>query len=351
MRRFMYSRKRSETDLRGERIDKILLVRANFRLGNSILALPAIQLFRNNYPNARIDFVGSPVSQALCANLPIDRHYQVTRRFPGSSWFYPALLIELRRQNYDLAVELSCSQSALGGFVVGLSGARCKVGREGHWDFWYDMKIAKPAEPNKYRLLPDFVAAIGLRADEVLPRIVLSPEEIAAAADAVRVMGFGGRAPIVGVFVGARKRYGKRWPENNFVRLIQSLTAHGARVIAFVGPEERQLIAYFENNLRPHTPVIYEPSLRKFAALVSRCDLFVTCDSGPMHLACALGIRTVALFLKSDVRQWGPPSASARILHGAENLSLEKVEAACLAELSLLGASRRPEPSPSLSHN
>jgi heptosyltransferase-3 len=215
------------------------------------------------------------------------------------------------------------------------------VGREGKWDFWYDVKIPKPAEPNKYRLLPAFVAAMGLEADEVLPKVILSPEEIAAATGVLRAMGIDERASIVGVFVGARKRYGKRWPESNFVRLIQSLTARRARVIAFVGPEEQGLMAYFEGNLPPDTPVIYEPSLRKFAAMVSRCDLFVTCDSGPMHLACALGVRTVALFLKSDFRRWGPPSANARILHDPEGVSLEKVEASCLAELSLLSASRQ----------
>ena len=186
MRRFATPNNHRKINFRLERFDKILLVRPNFRLGNSILAIPSVHLFRKNYPTARIDFVGSPVSKALFANLPIDKHYQVARGFPESSWAYSALLKKLRRENYDLAVEVSCSQSALGAFVVGLSGARFKVGKEGKWDFWYDVKISKPAELNKYRLLPAFVAAMGLETEEVFPRIILSSAEIEAGSEILR---------------------------------------------------------------------------------------------------------------------------------------------------------------------
>jgi heptosyltransferase-3 len=334
MRYFALPNVQRNIDLRCEKIDKILLARPNFRLGNSILALPSIHLFRKNYPNAKIDFVGSPVSQALIANLPVDKHYQVGRGFPESSWAYPALLMNLRHEHYDLAVEVSCSQSALGAFLVGLSGARLKVGREGKWDFWYDAKISKPTELNKYRLLPAFVAAMGLETEEVFPKIILSAAEVAAGSEIIRSAGLRDRAPIVGVFVGGRKRHGKRWPANNFMGLIQKLKARGIQVVAFLGPEERKLTAYFNQNLTAHTPVIFEPSLRKFAAVVSRCELFLACDSGPMHLACALGVRTIAIFRNKDFYRWAPPSHKARIVHDPKGDSVEAVEAACLAELS-----------------
>jgi heptosyltransferase-3 len=336
MRYFALPNDQRKIDFRSERIDKILLVRPNFRLGNSILALSSIHLFRKNYPKAKIDFVGSPVSKALIANLPIDRHYQVARRFPESAWAYPALLVTLRREKYDLAVEVSCSQSALGAFVVGLSGARLKVGRLGKWDFWYDAKIPKPAEPNKYRLLPAFVALMGLETEEVFPKIVLSSAEVAAGSEIIRSAGINDRAPILGVFVGGRKRRGKRWPANNFTRLIRKLTAQGVRVVVFLGPEESKLMAYFYHNLSATAPVIFEPSVRKFAAMVSRCKLFLTCDSGPMHLACALSVRTIAIFQNGDFNRWGPPSHSARIVHDPKGVSVETVEAACLSEWSEL---------------
>jgi heptosyltransferase-3 len=340
MRRCATPNNHRKIDFRLEKLERILLVRPNFRLGNSILAIPSIHLFRKNYPTAKIDFVGSPVSKTLFENLPIDKHYQIARRFPESSWAYPALVKKLRRENYDLAVEVSCSQSALGAFVVGLSGARFKAGKEGKWDFGYDVKVPKPAELNKYRLLPAFVAAMGLETEEIFPKIILSSVEIEAGSEILRVAGLSDEQPILGVFVGGRERHGKTWPANNFTQLIKNLTARGVRVVLFLGPEEQKRMTYFTENLKPHAPVLFEPALRKFAAMVSQCKLFLTCDSGPMHLACALGVRTVAIFQNNNFNRWGPPAHSAKIVHDAKGISVETVEAACLAEFSALGASR-----------
>src|SRR5215470_11921776 len=94
-------------DLSRESIERILLVRGNFRMGDSLLASPAILVFRKHFPGAVIDFVGSPMSRALFQNLPIDRHYEITRRFPDASWSYFALLRRLRAARYDLAVDVS----------------------------------------------------------------------------------------------------------------------------------------------------------------------------------------------------------------------------------------------------
>ena len=340
MRRFAIAADGRKIDLRHEAIEKILLVRPNFRMGNSILAIPSIQLFRRNYPTAQIDFVGSPVSKALFANLPIDHHYEVARRFPKSSWAYPVLLRKLRRENYDLAVEVSCSQSALGAFVVGLSGARLKVGREGKWDFWYDVKISKPAQSNKYRMLPAFLAAMGLETEDVFPKIILSAAEIEAARKTFRSVDFNEGTPMLGIFVGGRERHGKRWPANRFNRLVQNLTAQGVRVVVFLGPDERELMTYFVQSLRTHAPVILEPSLRKFAAMVSQCQLFLTCDSGPMHLACALGVRMIAIFQNKDFDRWGPPPGKARIMYDPQGTSVAAVEAECLAAWSELTVSQ-----------
>ena len=72
--------KEKRLDLHSEPVEKILLVRATFRMGHSILATPAISAFRKNFPNARIDFVGSQISEQLFCNLPIDHHFSITRR-------------------------------------------------------------------------------------------------------------------------------------------------------------------------------------------------------------------------------------------------------------------------------
>ncbi|HEX7233322.1 MAG TPA: glycosyltransferase family 9 protein, partial [Candidatus Binatia bacterium] len=78
---------------------------------------------------------------------------------------------------------------------------------------------------------------------------------------------------------------------------------------------------------------VFERTLRMFAAMVSNCDLFVTCDSGPMHLAYSLGVRTVAIFRYRNFDRWGAPPSSTHIVYDPEGCSTSAVLAACYEEL------------------
>ncbi|HEY3302209.1 MAG TPA: glycosyltransferase family 9 protein [Candidatus Binatia bacterium] len=326
-----------EVDLSRETFRKILLVRGNFRMGDSLLASPAILLFRKNFPDARIDFVGSPMSRTLFENLPIDRHYEITRRFPDASWSYFSLLKRIRSERYDLAVDVSGSQSSMGAFVVGFSGARLRAGLRGKRDRWLNLRVAKPAERNKYRALPAFVAALGLTSEEIFPLMTFTPAEQAEGKRRMETALGQGAGPIVAVFVGGRVSRRKRLPSEFFIELATALRRSVAKVAVFVGPEEKSLIDFFRRSLGPDIPVLFEPSVRMFAAMVAGCDLFVTADSGPMHLACAAGTRTVAIFQKADHRHWGPPESLARIIYRRSGATVEEILSACRQELSNRG--------------
>lgn len=153
---FLGEVKKEQNNLSKEQIKKILLVRANFRIGNAILAIPSIFIFRENFPHARIDFAGSPVSGLLYKHLPVDHHYSITRSFPAILWAYFSLLSKMRSVKYDLAVDVSCSQSTMSSFIVGFSGARFRAGARGKWDRWFNISIPRPSETNKYKVLPIF---------------------------------------------------------------------------------------------------------------------------------------------------------------------------------------------------
>jgi heptosyltransferase-3 len=145
----------------------------------------------------------------------------------------------------------------------------------------------------------------------------------------------------VGIFVGGRKTRGKRWPKLHFVEVAAQLRSKGARIVIFVGPEERDLFEYFHNVLSFRSVVVFEPDPRSFAAMVANCDLFVACDSGPLHLACALRTRTIAIFLRRNFDRWGPLSSLAQIVYREDGASPELVVDACCSELA--NRSSRPE--------
>ena len=320
-------------DLRNEDIKNILLVRPIFRMGDSILATPAILLFRENFPRARIDFVGSAISKLLFQNLPLDHHYEVYRCFPRVLVSYLALLRRIRRVNYDLAVDVSGSSSAMGAFIVGISGARFRIGLRGKWDRWFNVRLQRPATKNRYHNLPELIASMGLVSRLLFPKIVLSPAEKEQGRKRIQPHIHRCTAPIVGVFVGGRTTRGKRWAKENFLELVIQLRGDGVRPIIFVGPEEQDMIPYFQETLGRRTPVIFEPNARRFASLLANCHLFVACDSGPVHLACALRVRTVAIFLKENINRWGPPASLGRIVYGKSGVSAKDVIDACCYEL------------------
>src|ERR1041384_160661 len=201
----------SQPDLRTESIKKILLVRATFRLGDSLLAFPAVWSFRNQFPHARIDFVGGPIAQNLMKNMPVDNRYTITRRYPGPAVDYPMLLKRLRSTQYDLAVDVSCSQSAMGAFLVGLSGARWRAGMQGKWDRWLNIKVSKSGEINKYKTLPKFLANLGVNCESPASKIAFSDLEREKTRNKIAALTQGRpHTRTIGVFVGGRKSWGKR---------------------------------------------------------------------------------------------------------------------------------------------
>ncbi|HTN72533.1 MAG TPA: glycosyltransferase family 9 protein [Methylomirabilota bacterium] len=250
----------------------------------------------------------------------------------------------IRSTKYDLAIDVSCSKSALGAFIVGFSGARFRIGLRGRRDRWFNVRLDRPGENNKYRNLPAFVRSMGLPAQEVFPSVILAADEKEKAKHRLRAA-MGGRdptGPVVGIFVGGRKSWGKRWPKEKFMEVITSLHAQDTNVVVFIGPEEKDVIRYFEQRLPRGVSLVFEPSPRMFAALVSNCALFVTCDSGPMHLACAIGVRTVAIFLlQHNTDRWAPPPSLARVVYQTEGRSITDLIEACRMELENLSVKRQ----------
>jgi heptosyltransferase-3 len=326
-------------DPRSSSIKKILLVRANFRMGNAVLALPAIAALRKNFPRATIDFVGSPISNLLFQGQPLNHHYVAPRRFPHVLWQYPRLMGRLRANRYDLAVDVGCSQSGGAAFIIGFSGARLRAGFAGKWDRLFNLRIPKPDETNKYRKLTSLLTALRLHQIEPVGRLELSAAEKIAGRKKLQSLGGRKSASIAGVFVGGRKLHGKRWPAENFVEVIGGLRRGGVDVVVFLGPEEEDMAAAF----RPSAPIVFEPSVRKFAAIVAHLDLLICGDSGPMHLACAVGVPVVAVFQQRNLRHWAPPPDAGRFLCDPNGVSAAMV---LEAAFEVLSANRSSDDSP-----
>jgi heptosyltransferase-2 len=134
-------------------------------------------------------------------------------------------------------------------------------------------------------------------------KIALSPQARALAADALR----GLEPPAVALAPGARWAT-KRWPAERFAAVADALSALGFRIVLAGGPGDRDAFAAFRAAVRCRVDadLSFLP-LDALAAAIARVQLLIACDSGPVHLAAAVGTPVLALFGPTSVARWGPP--------------------------------------------
>jgi heptosyltransferase-2 len=123
--------------------------------------------------------------------------------------------------------------------------------------------------------------------------------------------------PVIGVSPGAAYGTAKRWLPERFAEAAGALaTARGASIALFGSKSERDLCEQVALRLGGHQVINYagQTTLAQFIDLASGCELFLTNDSGSMHIASALGVPTVAIFGATDDTTTGPTGANARVV-------------------------------------
>jgi len=127
-----------------------------------------------------------------------------------------------------------------------------------------------------------------------------------------------GAGPLVGLFPGAEWGASKRWPMARFAELARELRRRrpDLRAVVLAGPKEVWLaVRVHEESGKLHPVIGPDLDLAGLAGVVAHLDLLVTNDSGPMHLAAALGVPTVALFGPTDPRRTAPAGAGHAVLY------------------------------------
>src|SRR6185369_11401170 len=130
-------------------IRRILVVRPNFRIGNTLMAGPIVLALRARFPEARIDYLGGDTTAELLAHLPLDSVHSVSRQHVVRPWRFAALFARLRRERYDLAVEGGLG-SFSGGLYAYLTGARDRLGCAGKADRFLTVRLPPISPPHVY---------------------------------------------------------------------------------------------------------------------------------------------------------------------------------------------------------
>lgn len=283
-----------------------LLVIKLSSLGDVIHALPTVHALKAAGA-AAVDWVVQPEYAELAAACPdVDRVIAFPRRGGGRLNF----LRELRRQRYDLAVDLQgLMKSAV---IARLARARRRLGpsfhREGSRLFY--SAVAGPRNRNRHAVdeCLDALRALGWPEPEGPP---VFPLRVPPYPDA------DARRPRIALCPRSRWPT-KNWPLEHFVALGRILLARlGGAVHVFGGPADAEAGERIVAEIRDAGAAenhCGRTGLIELAARLGGMDLAITVDSGPMHLAAALGVPVLALFGPTDPVRTGPYGASHRVM-------------------------------------
>jgi lipopolysaccharide heptosyltransferase I len=312
---------------------KILIIKLS-AIGDVVQTLPALEAIKRTYPDGEITWVVEEAASGILEGHPLIDRLLVSRRkawlrmlrnpltfsqgFRGVSGF----LRELRGTRYDIAVDFQGLLKS--GVLIGLARAARKIGfnrtRELSYLFLNERLPAYDIEKHALERYLDVARHLGAR--DISPRCTLPIDrERAAVAKRLGALRSGGR-PLIVINPMARWRT-KLWEERNFADLADRLVSVKKAVIIFTGsPDDRPVNDRILSLMREHADNwAGETTLKELAALAAASDIFITTDTGPMHLAAAAGARVLALFGPTAPWRTGPHGPSHTVVRSGVDCS------------------------------
>lgn len=292
-------------------VRRLAVVRALY-LGDMLVAVPALRALRQRFSRAEITLIGLPWAASFAARF--SRYVDGFVPFAG----YPgiaevevdpartrAFVREQRARRYDLVVQLHGSGRASTPLALALGGRMTAGYFERDWPT--GLTYGAPYPDAGPEVLRNLGIARLLGCTDLAPRLEfpLTAQDEAEADTLLReVGGTGGSGPLVGLHTGARAP-ARRWPSDRFARVADALARQGARIVLTGDASERDTVRAVAGQMRmPALVAAGRTSLGGLAALIARLDLFIANDTGPAHLAEAVGTRSLRLVGPADPVRW-----------------------------------------------
>lgn len=312
-------------------IRRVLVVRPDERIGNLILLTPMLDAMARAWPGVSIDLVAGGATAGLMEGDPRLTRIVVfdKRRLIRNPLGLFRIAARLGGGGYDLAVDASHPHqfSLTASLLTAASRARRRLGYLGGpagrlLDHGLPLEFADRRHLTDVFI--DLLRVVAPGAENCGLHFPVRPDESVEARVRLAAAGVREDRVLVGVHPGGRGD--KCWPLERFAEVIRGIQAvPGRQVAVFHGPGEEALIESLPEGIGVRVP---RQPLRLFAASIARCRLFISGDTGPMHLSAAVGVPTLALFLHPNHEAFGPRGDRHRILYDPAGLSVDAVQAA-----------------------
>ncbi len=289
-------------------INKILIIQLR-RIGDVLLTTPVIESLRERFPESQIDFLVERSAYDVLTGNPYLNNIILSNK----SFFEQIKLIKrIRKERYSLILDfLGNPRSA---WITFFSAARYRVGFDfpGR-KFAYNICVKRDTEP-KY--LVDFkldaLRTIGITSPRKKTFFHIPDDAKVFRNDSLGKYLIEDKI-LIGMAPNSRRK-ARIWLKEYFTQLADRLIdKYNSQVILFWGPGEKESVEEIAS-LMKNNPIISPPTdLKQLAALIDRCDVMITNDNGPKHIAVSVGTPTLTIYGPTNSKTWNPPDEAFHV--------------------------------------
>ncbi|MEW5804229.1 MAG: lipopolysaccharide heptosyltransferase II [bacterium] len=305
-----------------DQVHRVLVIQL-FALGDVLLSLPLIKGLRSVCPQGEIDvWLARNLQHEFKTLLPY-----VDRTIAADSCSIARTLStvrDLRKKRYDVAFVLY--PVLIGSWLARVTGARYRVGYTHDFDYreslggaesfllTHPVKLGPAVIHDTQRYLA-LGRCLGLSLTQSPPFLYPPSSMNSYTHHFFLQQGFDGKRPLIGINPNASWK-GKQWPALQFAQLADSLIQNQNVQVVFFGskPEKEYVEGIIRSMKNKPLCAAGQTTLTQMAALISRCHLFISNDSGPMHMACALDVPTLAVMGPTRTEMFRPWASTFRIV-------------------------------------
>jgi len=280
-------------------LEKVLVLQTSF-LGDTLLSLPLLSEIKRRFPQTKLSLLCSPMGKELLQDHPgIDEIIVDDKRGADKGWRGMwRKAEELRAMGFGTA--LSPHKSLRSALLLWLAAIPCRVGfKQSKGWFFFHQRVKRDAGRHDVERNLSVLQAFGIKPEDCDRDLTLPVNDAARQSvdRLLRSLDVSLDKVIVGVNAGSVWPT-KRWTAGGFARVIDLIKQkYDCDVLLFGGPEDAEINSRIQERCgAAAVNLAGKLSLRELAAAVSLCKVFITNDSGPMHVAVACHVATVAIF-------------------------------------------------------
>ncbi|RKY42852.1 MAG: lipopolysaccharide heptosyltransferase II [Candidatus Makaraimicrobium thalassicum] len=283
----------------GKNIRNIVVFRTD-RIGEVLLSSVAVEAIKSSYPGTDVSFVTSEYSRPLLEGRADIKKIITVDTFEKGNWLFKAfrLALLLRKGRFDAAVVLNPHKTLH--LACFLAGIPVRAGYDRKWGFLLNKKMRDErgkGEKHEIEYTMDLLRLVGIDRAAQAPSLSVGSKAESTVADLMAEKNVNEDIPLIAVHPGSSNPV-KMWPHERYAELIRRIKADMDCNVAIIGDRREGILAW--KIIRETGADVLDLTgaldLKELAAFLARSVLFIGSDTGPMHMAAAMGIPVIAIF-------------------------------------------------------